>query len=133
MTSNSTYRANVNIGTENGDKVVMSTSGDNSSISIDAQTTGSIETKNKLDATGVVALVIAGSGFNTNIENNINVNNATLQTNGKNSDISFGASENVKLRFLTAANLNGGLGGVTYADTNNILNRTNKINVNNGD
>lgn len=132
MNSPSTYKANVNIGTGNGDKVVMTTSGDNSGISIDAQTVGSINTKNKLDATGVVAMVIAGSDFNTNLENIVNVNNATLQTFGKNSDISFGASENVTLRFLTAANLNGGLGGVTYADTNSILNRTNKISVNNG-
>lgn len=110
----------------------MSSDGDNANISIDALTSGSIDTKNKLDASGVVALVVAGSDFNTAIENNINVNNATLQTEGKNSDISFGASENVKLRFLTAANLNGGLGGVTYADTNSVLNRTNKINLNKG-
>ena len=33
---------------------------------------------------------------------------------------------------MTAANLNGGLGGVTYADTSNLLNRTNKISINSG-
>ena len=33
---------------------------------------------------------------------------------------------------MTAANLNGGLGGVTSADTNSILNRTNKISINSG-
>ena len=132
MQSSSSYKAAVNIGKESGEEVVMSTSGDNSSIFIDAQTTGSINTKNKLDATGVAALVIAGSGFNTEIENAVNVNNATLQTAGKNSDISFGASENLNLRLLTAANLNAGLGGVTYADTSNVLNRTNKISLNSG-
>ena len=63
MQSISNYKSAVNIGKENGSKVLMSTSDDNSSIFIDAQTTGSINTKNKLDATGVVALVIAGSGF----------------------------------------------------------------------
>ena len=78
LKSPANYKASVNIGKDTGDRVLLSTSGDNANISIDAKTSGSIDTKNKLDATGVVSLVIAGSDFNTNLENTVNVNNATL-------------------------------------------------------
>ena len=70
MTSFSTDQFIVNVGKENSNIAILSTSGDESDISID--------TKNKLDATGIVSPVMADSDFNTHLENIVKVNNATF-------------------------------------------------------
>ena len=122
------YRANVEVGEDNGKGAVsLTANGGESGISMSATTSGNLNAKNQLEAGGAASLVRANSQHDLNYDNNIILRNANLLNKGSFSSINLGAADNTALKLVTVGNIQGGLGGKTTAFTDNKLKRSAKV------
>ncbi|MBE6102803.1 MAG: leukotoxin LktA family filamentous adhesin [Selenomonas ruminantium] len=122
------YRANVEVGEDNGKGAVsLTANGGESGISMSATTSGNLNAKNQLEAGGAASLVRANSQHDFNYDNNIILRNANLLNQGSFSSINLGAADNTALKLVTVGNIQGGLGGKTTAFTDNKLKRSAKV------
>ena len=126
MDNKTTYSANINL---NNSK--LTATGENSSLNFDVKTTGNASSLNNLKAGGALEAVTSFSDVNTTFDNQINLNGATLTTEGNSSAIKIAASDNTEQKYHTIANIQGGFAGIGIANTNNALTRSNSVKLNN--
>ncbi len=122
LTNKTNYAANINV---NNSK--LTTTGENSSLNLDVQTSGNASSLNNLKAAGAVETVISNSEINTTFDNQINLNSSILTTFGDQSAIKLTSGDLTEQKYHTIANIQGGALGVGLANTNNTLNRSNAV------
>ncbi len=84
-----------------------------------------------LEAAGAVETVISNSEINTTFDNQININSSTLATEGDESAIKLTSGDLTEQKYHTIANIQGGALGIGLANTDNTLNRSNAVKLNN--
>lgn len=121
------YTAGVNINNAN-----LSGVGSAGLIEALAYTDGKMNYSNTLKSAGVVPVTIAASKNVITYNNSINVTGSNLSTAKADQDITLAATDETTATFDTTADTQGGAVGAASAKTDNTLNRSNKITVNNG-
>ena len=121
------YTAGVNINNAN-----LSGTGSAGSIEALAYTDGKMNYSNTLKSAGVVPVTIAASKNVITYDNSIKVTGSNLSTAKADQDITLAATDETTATFDTTADTQGGAVGAASAETDNTLNRSNKINVTDG-
>lgn len=127
MDNDLTYTAGVNI-----NNATLNGTGSAGSIEALAYTDGKMNYSNTLKSAGVVPVTIAASKNVITYNNSINVTGSNLSTAKADQDITLAATDETTATFDTTADTQGGAVGAASAKTDNTLNRSNKITVNNG-
>jgi len=118
------YAANINLINSK-----LTTTGESSFLTLDVQTSGNASSLNNLKAAGALEVVTSNSDINTTFDNQINLNGATLTTQGNESATKLTSSDTTEQKYHTIANIQGGFAGVGIANTANTLTRANSINL----
>ena len=121
------YTAGVNI-----NNASLSGTGSAGSIEALAYTDGKMNYSNTLKSAGVVPVTIAASKNVITYDNSIKVTGSNLSTAKADQDITLAATDETTATFDTTADTQGGAVGAASAETDNTLNRSNKINVTDG-
>ncbi|WP_449037446.1 hypothetical protein [Phascolarctobacterium sp.] len=121
------YTAGVNINNAN-----LSGTGSAGSIEALAYTNGKTNYSNTLKSAGVVPVTIAASKNVITYDNSIKVTGSNLSTAKADQNITLAATDETTATFDTTADTQGGAVGAASAETDNTLNRSNKINVTDG-
>ncbi len=121
------YTAGVNI-----NNATLSGTGSAGSIKALAYTDGKMDYTNTLKSAGVVPSTFAFSKNVITYDNSIKVTDSNLSTAKADQDIILAATDETTATFDTTADTQGGAVGAASAKTDNTLNRSNKITVNNG-
>ena len=121
------YTAGVNI-----DNANLNGIGSASSIEALAYTDGKMNYSNTLKSAGVVPVTIAASKNVITYDNSIKVTGSNLSTAKADQNITLAATDETTATFDTTADTQGGAVGAASAETDNTLNRSNKITVTNG-
>ena len=127
MDNDLTYTAGVNI-----NNATLNGTGSAGSIEALAYTDGKMNYSNTLKSAGVVPVTIAASKNVITYNNSIDVTGSNLSTAKADQDITLAATDETTATFDTTADTQGGAVGAASAKTDNTLNRSNKITVNNG-
>lgn len=127
MDNDLTYTAGVNI-----NNATLNGTGSAGSIEALAYTDGKMNYSNTLKSAGVVPVTIAASKNVITYNNSINVTGSNLSTAKADQNITLAATDETTATFDTTADTQGGAVGAASAKTDNTLNRSNKITVNNG-
>ena len=113
-----------------GVKIVDSTLqglGDSGSITAQALTQGSINSRNGLKSAGVIPISLAFSDHDINYAHQVDVDKSTLKTAKKDQNITLAASDDTDVKLETIADTQGGVIGAASANADNELHRANKI------
>ena len=109
------------------DNSTLKGAGDSGAITVQALTSGAINSRNGLKSAGVIPISLAFSYHDVNYNNQIKIDKSTLTTAKKDQDITLAANDDTDVKLETIADTQGGVVGAASASVSNNLQRANKI------
>jgi hypothetical protein len=129
LQDNITFTAGVNA----KNKAILNGTGDTGSVSMEALTTGTINSTNDLKSAGVIPVSLAFSKHDVTYDNTVTVDgNSQITTAKKDQDITLAATDETKVTLKTIADTQGGAVGAASAEATSILKRNNAVRITSG-
>ena len=119
-------------GTINTNQTNLHTTGNDSSIVLQALTSGNVNNQNTIKSAGVVAGTFAKSDSNIKYNNSVDAKKSIIQTDGFDADIVLVANDNTNVTLDIVADTQGGAVGAASANNASIFNRSNAVKVGSG-